>query len=330
MAISKLVNVRGRTRPISWCALVVGAIVGCRDASPPQVTQAEPTSTPVAVAAIGTVGGIPISDSDFQDALRFAPENVEEALRTAAGLALLGKEAERLQASQSGSWMTGLQFLEASVAPSQVCRNIPERQLREHYQRDKKTYVHPDVFHVEDAQIVCCTTPQKGCGEPLALEGCLENGSRVLHSLRTQLETTPNSKTSLRDAIAPKEVGVRTYRFAYDYGKEREEQGGTWLVLEPAILEGVRSRKAGEMVGPIRTAYGIHLLRILEHKAPSNRLFEEPEVQKSLHEKVCKQTKEQMRRQFLTDILHGKTIGPVTHAAREAWNAHRTQSGDRP
>ena len=148
----------------------------------------------------------------------------------------------------------------------------------------------------------------------------MENASTTLSLIRSQATKKEGAPIQLESLDTPKEVGVRTYRFAYDYSKPKTEQEGSWVVLDPVILNAVKTRSKGDLIGPVQTAYGVHLLHILEHKPPTNRLFESEDVQTALRKDLCEQFQNRMKERLLEDILLGKSIGEPTALSETIWS----------
>ena len=275
---------------------------------------------------IGTVATVPILPNHMADALGMGVTSYQEALDTAAALALFSIESKKqgIDLPDSASSMSrGLHYLDAATAKNRICLWFPEHQLKTLYGRMKKKMIHPHVFHVVDAQFICCPRDQHPCAENEAWSTCMENGQNQAKILAATWNNKPGKdpEETWKNAQT-KEMGVNSYRFAYDYERPVDDQGGNWVLVDPGIRKAVKNAQAGSLVGPIKSTYGWHLLFIRSHSLPENLAFEAPEAQRRLKDELCKQNQQRMRRQLLQDIMIGKTVKEAGPVARSMWRAH--------
>lgn len=97
-------------------------------------------------------------------------------------------------------------------------------------------------------------------------------------------------------------LGAHRYTFAYDFSRPHADQGGTWVVMDPAIIDAVRGAKTGTLTEPVRTAYGYHILWVEEHRPKSDRGPDDPSARKELFDGLCGAILERARETYLLDL----------------------------
>ncbi len=312
--------------------VVVLLLAGCPSSpdspSPPSLDTPNPVPTSSTKASpIGSIGPLSITEADLSFTLQKPTANLAEAWQQTAALVVAGEEGVRagLKADKDQSMAAlGQDYVDQLLRPQKLCAQFKEEELAKLYAAGKKRFVHPDVFHVLDGQAICCAKDQAPCPSVPEREACLQAGKAVIqeaHALGQGKDGTEIQKlwSNLKDQKA--NFGIIDYRLAFDFEKPPEEQGGNWVIMDPAIRKALKGRKAGEMTDPIETQYGWHALFILEHKAPAAGTLETPEVRKELEGILCDRRTQAMRMRILSDLTKGHQLHMVGKRAQELYDA---------
>lgn len=303
-------------------ALLLAA--GCRREAPPplpappEAPRVEAPTAPPAVeeagepgpTAIGEVVGMAITEADVREALRRAPPgtDVRQGALLAAGRRVAAGEATRADVKRQDGEATDDhvdRFLAATFSPTTSCHEIDDAAIAETWRRQRRRFVHPDVFKVVDVQLVCCPKDRAPCRDEAAA-ACFERGAGAIEQARRAVATATTAE-ELRGAAESAAasvpgLGAHAYTFAYDYTKPHGEQGGTWVVMDPAIVEVVRDAKAGTLTEPVRSAYGYHILWIEEHRPKADRGLDDPGARKEIFDELCEGILKRARETYLLDL----------------------------
>jgi hypothetical protein len=274
---------------------------------------------------VGYVDDEPIPSVFFEEAYFLGATDWQSNLRNAAGLVLLSKEAMHQKfpkKADEGAAAYAHRYLNAVLSPKAICSTFPQKELETLYQIRKKRFIHPDVFHVVDAQYICCPREKVPCANTPALEECLNSGKKKAQSLylnwKTQVPLDPEEawKDSSKEE---KSLGVTRYKFAYDYSTLAAEQKGKWLIIDPKILEAVRGLKSGAMTPPVQSAFGWHVLFVAEYSPPSNEPLASKSTQEALRKELCSKRQKKMERLVIPDLLEHRKITPSGGKATALW-----------
>ena len=265
---------------------------------------------------IGRVLGQPLTERDVREALRRARKGTGN--RTAALLAA-GRKIAAGEATRAGIPLAPGErtddhvdrFLAATFSPTTSCHDIDDAAIAETWKRLRKRFVHPDVFRVIDLQVICCPKEQAPCRDAEAAR-CFEGGAARIEDARAAVATA-RTEAALRaaaDAAAVNVPGliVHGYSFAYDYGRPHHDQGGSWVVMDPAIVDVVRGAEAGTLTEPVRTPYGYHLLWVADHRPPDHRGPDDPTARKEIFDELCEGILVRAREGYLLDLA--KNVRP--------------------
>ncbi len=239
--------------------------------------------------------------------------------KVAAGLVLAMDEARRLgfarrPGESQAAWAA--RFVRSLYDPARGCPNLPHNALREFYELHRRRFIHPDVFDVIDVQILCCPAGRAPCeGEPGAgacFERAMARAELLAARMGAQAVDAATAEATAR-AIVREEEGVkwRRYRVAYDYDAPPDAQPGRWLVVDPNIRAALRGQPAGTVVGPVRSAYGAHVLFVAAHEPPASGDFDDPDVQRALRRAVCAERVAAERVEYLRSLAASAPVVPA-------------------
>jgi peptidyl-prolyl cis-trans isomerase SurA len=89
---------------------------------------------------------------------------------------------------------------------------------------------------------------------------------------------------------------------------------------EPALRSAVERMSEGEVAGPIRTREGYHLLKLLERTAPGQRDISDPEVQKTIRERLRRQKRQLLEAAYIEQTRSQARV--VNYLARQILESH--------
>lgn len=147
----------------------------------------------------------------------------------------------------------------------------------------RQTYIHPGVYTVTDAQIICCSGNYKSCGESADANRCIDELAPTARALADYLAANPPATAQEmhgKVGADPRftKAAVVDLSFFYDPAKPYAEQKGYALMVE-RFTEAVLKLKPGEMTrDPVRSEYGWHVIRLENAVAPATKDISDPEV----------------------------------------------------
>lgn len=277
---------------------------GQRSAPPKRLADAQ---------AVGKVLGRSFSVGDVRAFAETLPADerrfsASDLLRVIAGRWLAVSEAKQLGVPRDEGdsddavvdrMLTGL--FNAGTA----CKAIKDSDIQTEYAANRRKFVYPDVFEVADLIFGCCPKESAPCHDEAAL-ACFERGDERMIEVFAELALLPGLDArvgrSTELAETDESLELNTYRFGYDYDSPHGGQPGRWLVLEKSITDAVRDRTAGEIVGPLRSKYGVHVMTLVEHKPKSNRSWDHPEVREQLTKSICDRLVRRTQLNYLTQL----------------------------
>lgn len=300
-------------------ALLILAVLTCHGEAPaappgaataPGDARTAPPSPAPPSPIVGRVFGRPITERDVREALRRSREgtSVRAAAVLAAGRILAREEAARAGIARGPGEPADVhvdRFLAATFSPTTSCHGIDAAAVTETWHRLRKRFVHPDVFEVIDLQIVCCPKGEAPCRDEASAR-CFEAGAARIEQVRTAVQGA-RTEQELRAAAASAaqsvpELLVHDYAFAYDYTRPHHDQGGTWVVMDPAIVDVVRPAQAGTLTESVRTPYGYHALWVVEHRPPDDRGPDDPSARLEIFGELCTGLLQRAREHYLLDM----------------------------
>lgn len=273
-------------------------------------TPADLPTDPTPPGAIGEVVGKPITEDAVREALRRARPGTEvrQAALLAAGRRIAADEAVRAGVAPKAAETADDhvdRFLAATFSATTSCHEIDDAAIAEAWRKQRRRFVHPDVFKVVDVQLVCCPKGRAPCRDEEAA-GCFERGAAAMEQARRALgaaKTADELRAAAVSVVASVPgVGVHDYTFAYDYARPHADQGGSWVVMDPAIVGVVRGAQSGTLTEPVRSEYGYHILWVDEHRLPSNRGPDDPSARAEIFDALCKGILERARENYLLDL----------------------------
>lgn len=236
-----------------------------------------------------------------------------ELIRVALGYKIASNEAQMREIVRLSdeSWTDYVdRFLRLAFNPESSCRNIAVQDMVRHLAGQKRRYQHPDIFHVVDAQTVCCPKEKAPCVGDADADTCFANAVPVMERAFVRAKSLTTDRASFERAVTPEsaetgQITVIDYRFAYDYEQPHHAQPGNWVVMDPAIVQGVRRAQSGDVLPPIRSEYGIHLLYVLEHRLKSTGDLADPAVSRRVRDDLCVDVVAKARARYIQDLTDG-------------------------
>jgi parvulin-like peptidyl-prolyl isomerase len=179
--------------------------------------------------------------------------------------------------------------------------------LAREYRENLRAFVHPDVIHVLDAQIVCCPKERAPCVNDPENERCLEAAHADAAKAFAAIAAAADDERARADAQAALAgafgAAVTDYKLAYDYDRPADQQGGKWVIIDRAIVEALRNAQVGQSVGPVKSEFGYHSLRVLSRKPKRQAELEDPSTQAELRERVCRRLVAAARVRYLGKLV---------------------------
>jgi len=240
-----------------------------------------------------------------------APANTVEGLvRLGVGAVLAADEARRVGVVQEpgeSAWEHVKRFLARIYNPATTCRNLSDEDVGASWKLHRRSFVHPDIFEVVDVQLICCPKGRAPCVDDPEVDACFHRGIAESERVFASLVSASQSKESF---LAAAEVlvlelpglGVVEYTFAYDFDFAPHEQPGKWVVLDPRMIAAVKGAKDGDLLAPVKSAYGYHILRVLRRQTKSMGSPDDPEVRSKLRGRVCDTLVDRTRWRYLEDL----------------------------
>ena len=290
--------------------------------SPPPLPSSTDTQKPTSSVSLennlAIVLNTGITMDDARNALRrmTGPPIAKTAVMLAAGRVLAVIEAERSgmpRAENENNLDYVDRFLALTFSERTSCASISEEEIAERFRIMRRRYDHPDIFKAINLQFICCPSSRAPCVNDKMASLCFKEERKraeeifsELLMLRTHSEAFAQRAKSL--AESHEQIGAADLKFAYDYDFDRHDQPGPWAILDPAILSAVRKAAVGDVIGPIQSEYGFHILYIQKHDLKTKRTLDEPDVHKEVRNTYCQERLKSTREQYLLDLTRSVKV----------------------
>lgn len=268
--------------------------------------------------------GITITLQDVLDVWERNPgvEEPSELIRKTLGYKLAYSEAKSrsINENPNESWVDYVErFLTLAFHPDSTCRNIEQLELVRHLESRRRRYQHPDIFHVVDAQYICCPKDKAPCvGDPNT-ETCFAEALPTMERAFVRAKLQTRDRASFEASVKPpsgqsEPIKITAYRFAYDFDQPHYSQQGNWVVMDPAIVKAVQQAQTRDVLPPVRTEYGIHLLYLLERKSKSTGDLSDPTVAERVRDDLCAEMVLRAHNRYVQDLVQGYPLNLQTEA----------------
>lgn len=257
------------------CALTFG-LVSAGHLQPPQLTppsagEGAATSTGAAAGnVIMRVNGEPVTDREFALFMQTLPEQMQALAATPGGrnelanqivkLKVLEQEGRKLGAARDPEVATKMEFGKTNVyveyALQKIAKSAGDAELRADYEKNKASFASTELSHILVAYRGGAIPPRSG--EALPLEDAMKKAQAIEAKLRSGAEFGPMAAQ-------------------YSDDQTTADSGGSLGpvapgALPPDVQSVIDHLGKGEISGPVRTQFGIHIFKVIDRKAQT---FEE-------------------------------------------------------
>lgn len=300
-------------RKITYTLVVVTFVFGCGDST--EFSPAMPPQTAAGLAALVDDGsqpefeplpGIPVFGAEIDLLRQTHPDDSREEL---AGMVAQRKLLAR-RALEAG---LGDDFDIAFVYRRALAHAFLRHKFEEEHGpgavpldiwrsifRDPAVfpiYDHKDLFFVADAQLICCSGAPNLCRGDPQVQICMQDFEpeswQIYEDLKERRITDVESFKERVEELKTEhpQLGAQEFSFQYDFKLTWDQQRGYPRVDEAVAL---RAEKAPlkQVMPPVRSNHGWHILFIKDFQPETHRQFEEPEVQADLQERFYDQVRQ--------------------------------------
>jgi hypothetical protein len=251
---------------------------------------------------------------------------VRAALRRAIDQALLRDEATRhLPPSEAALPASSARLLTTLFSPNALCQRFPEPARRALFDAARWRFQMPTAWQVTSIDWRCCSGA--ACEHPAAA-ACREQGHEFMKRLRQELPDTIDDTEfgSVFDARRPLEPRLRFERYTFFYDPDTPESRGHRRLRHAAapIRAAVSNRKAGDLIGPIRTRQGHTLLRLRARRPRVHFTWADPRTQAALRTELCPARLQRARSQYLSDLRQQSPVAIDYAGIEAAWGVTLT------
>ena len=252
---------------------------------------------------VATVNGAPVSRDSMERQRQANPDMASSSiLDSLVELEVVAQEAMRRGYASSprviATWRQALaqQYLHKGFEGSHSHEEIdPCAVFRHPYVR--KQYVHPPVYWAAQLMVQCCDPMTSACDGPEEV-ACFASAAEVMHKVFEELKPLfakyaggdPDAASAALQHFADQnrarypDVGFQEFKFFYDKNQTEEEQRGKYTLIHRAVALALIDAPMVELVAPVQSSYGWHVMIKMRHKPGINKSCTDPDVSAEIRE----------------------------------------------